>query len=207
MSLAHYTHRFVPATAPGLPTILALHGTGGNEHDLVGLTQTIAPGCAIISPRGNVSERGMPRFFRRFAEGVFDLEDVQRRAGELAEFVASAATEYQFDAKNIYALGYSNGANVAIATMLLHPHALRGGIFLRAQLTYTPEVLPNLSGKALFIGAGRADQLIPATQSDELQQLLQRAGASTTLSWQNANHGLVQGDVDMAAGWFNALIA
>jgi predicted esterase len=207
MSLDLYTHRFVPATVPGLPTIVALHGTGGNEHDLIGLTQTIAPGCAIISPRGNVSERGMPRFFKRFAEGVFDLEDVQRRAGELASFVASAAINYQFDAKNVYALGYSNGANIAIATLLLHPQSLRGGIFLRAQTTYTPEVLPNLSGKALFIGAGRADQLIPATQSDELQQLLQRAGASTTLSWQNANHGLVQGDVEMAAGWFNALIA
>jgi len=207
MSLDLYTHRFVPATAPGLPTILALHGTGGNEHDLIGLTQTIAPGCAIISPRGNVSERGMPRFFRRFAEGVFDLEDVQRRAGELAAFVAAAATEYQFDAKNVYAIGYSNGANIAIATMLLQPHSMRGGIFLRAQVTYKPEVLPNLAGKALFIGAGRSDQLIPANQSDELHQLLQQAGASATISWQNANHGLVQGDVEMAAGWFNALIA
>jgi len=207
MSLALYQHVFQPATAPNLPTILALHGTGGNEHDLVGLTQTIAPGCAILSPRGNVSERGMPRFFRRFAEGVFDLEDVQKRAGELAEFVASAATHYGFAANNVYALGYSNGANIAVATMLLHPHTLRGGILFRAQCVYTPDSIPRLAGKGIFLSAGTHDQLITPDQSTALYTLLQDAGASITLAWQNTHHGLIQSDVEMAAGWFNALIA
>ena len=207
MSLDLYQHIYQPATAPGLPTILALHGTGGNERDLLGLTNAIAPGCAILSPRGNVSERGMPRFFRRFAEGVFDLEDVQKRAGELAEFVASAATHYGFAANNVYALGYSNGANIAVATLLLHPHTLRGGILLRSQCVYTPDVLPRLAGKGIFLSAGEHDPLIPAAQSTALYTLLQNAGASITMAWQPTHHGLIQSDVEMAAGWFNALIA
>lgn len=207
MSLDFYQHIFQPATAPGLPTILALHGTGGNERDLLGLTQAIAPGCAVLSPRGNVSERGMPRFFRRFAEGVFDIEDVKQRAGELAAFVTSAAMHYGFAANNVYALGYSNGANIAVATLLLHPSALRGGMLLRAQCVYTPEVLPRLAGKGIFLSAGEHDPLIPPAQSTALYNMLQNAGASITLAWQPTQHGLIQSDVEMAAGWFNALIA
>ncbi len=207
MSLDLYQHLYQPATAPDLPTILALHGTGGNERDLLGLVHAIAPGCGVLSLRGNVSERGMPRFFRRFAEGVFDLEDVQVRAGQIAIFVTAAATHYGFAANNIYALGYSNGANIAIATLLLHPQTMRGGILLRAMATYVPPVLPNLAGKGLFLSNGEHDPLMTPEQSKALYSLLQNAGASITMAWQPAQHGLIQSDVEMAAGWFNALIA
>lgn len=207
MSLDLYVHHFEPARTPGLPTIVALHGTGGNERDLLGLTRMIAPGCAIISPRGNVSENGMPRFFRRFAEGVFDLEDVERRAHELATFVASAATHYGCDPRNLYALGYSNGANIAVASMLVNPGVFKGALLLRAQQTYVPETPPNLRGKAIFMSSGRHDQLISTEQSDALYGQLRDCGAAVSLAWQEANHGLIQSDVEMAAGWLNALIA
>jgi phospholipase/carboxylesterase len=207
MSLASYQHVYHPPTDAGLPTILVLHGTGGDENDLLPLARHIAPGCGLLSPRGNVMERGMPRFFRRFAEGVFDLEDVQFRAAELAAFVGSAATEYGFAAQNVYALGYSNGANIANAVLLTQPRALRGGMLLRSQLTYVPEVLPSLAGKAVLLSAATHDQLISVAESTRLYDTLQSAGAQVSITWQEASHSLIKSDIEMAASWWNALIA
>lgn len=207
MALESYIHRFVPPSEPGLPTMLVLHGTGGDENDLLPLAQHIAPGCGLLSPRGNVAERGMPRFFRRFAEGVFDLEDVQVRAAELAAFVGVAAEKYGFAARNIYALGYSNGANIANAVLLTQPATLRGAILLRSQLTYVPPVLPNLAGKAVLVSAGTHDQLISAAESTRLADTLRTAGAQVSIAWQEAQHGLIKSDIEMAASWWNALIA
>ena len=207
MTLDLYTHRYVAPTEPGLPTILVLHGTGGDENDLLPLAQHIAPGCGYVSPRGNVSERGMPRFFRRFAEGVFDLADVQARAGQLASFVASAAMEYGFAADNVYALGYSNGANIANAVLLTQPRTLRGGMLLRSQLTYVPDVVPSLAGKAVLLSAANHDQLISTAESTRLYETLQGASAQVSIAWQDAQHGLIKSDVEMCASWWNALIA
>jgi len=207
MSIESYIHRFVPATEPNLPTILALHGTGGNENDLIGLVQTVAPGCAILSPRGNVLERGMPRFFRRFAEGVFDLADVAQRSHELAAFVASAATHYGFAPHNVYALGYSNGANIAVASLLLSPRTFKGAMLWRSQLTLVPEEVQSLAGKPVLMSAGRYDPLITVEQSEALYEQLRSRGAAVSLAWQESQHGLVQSDIEMTAGWFRALIS
>lgn len=207
MSLTSYQHVYHPPTEPGLPTILVLHGTGGDENDLLPLARHIAPGCGLLSPRGNVSERGMPRFFRRFAEGVFDLADVQLRAAELSAFVRSAATEYGFAANNIYALGYSNGANIANAVLLTQPTTLRGGMFLRSQLSFVPEVLPSLAGKAVLLSSATHDQLISQAESTRLYDTLQSAGAQVSIAWQEATHALIKSDIEMAASWWNALVA
>ena len=207
MTLDAYTHRYVAPTEPGLPTILVLHGTGGDENDLLTLAQHIAPGCGLLSPRGDVLERGMPRFFKRFAEGVFDLADVQYRAERLATFIGAAATHYGFAARNVYALGYSNGANIANAVLLTQPSVLRGVMLLRSQLTYVPPVLPNLAGKAVFVSAATHDQLISVAESTRLADTLRGAGAQVSIAWHDAQHGLIKSDIEMAASWWNALIA
>src|SRR5213594_2930396 len=121
-----FTHRYLPASNPAVKTtLLVLHGTGGDESDLIPLGGLLAPGAAILSPRGKVLENGMTRFFRRLAEGVFDVEDVKLRARELAAFIEEAAERYQFDVANVAAAGYSNGANIAAAVLLLRPGLLK----------------------------------------------------------------------------------
>jgi predicted esterase len=125
----------------------------------------------------------------------------------LASFVASAATEYGFAADNVYALGYSNGANIANAVLLTQPRTLRGGMLLRSQLTYVPDVLPSLAGKAVLLSAATHDQLISTAESTRLYETLQGAGAQVSIAWQDAQHSLIKSDIEMAASWWNALIA
>src|SRR5262249_16993263 len=146
-----FVHRFVPAPSAGSgTTLLLLHGTGGNENDLLELGQTLAPNAALLSPRGKVSERGMPRFFRRLAEGVFDIEDLKFRTQALADFVASAASAYGFDPGKVIAVGYSNGANIAVSMLLLRPATLAGAVLFRPMVPFVPAVPPDLSGKPVF---------------------------------------------------------
>ncbi|RZK95567.1 MAG: alpha/beta hydrolase, partial [Methylobacterium sp.] len=154
------THRFVPATAPGLPPLLLLHGTGGDETDLLPLGRTLLPGAALLSPRGAVLENGMPRFFRRLAEGVFDEADLRRRAADLAGFIAEARTAYGLAAP--VAVGFSNGANIAAALLLLHPGVLAGAVLLRPMvpLRETPPV--DLAGRPVLMLSGAADPIVPA---------------------------------------------
>lgn len=202
--LSGFVHRFVPAAQEGRgPTLLVLHGTGGDESDLIPLARSIAPHAALLSPRGQVLERGMPRFFRRIAEGVFDREDLIARTHELAGFVAEAARTYALDPAAFMALGYSNGANIAASLMLLHPDALRGGILFRAMvpLDPVPPPAPDLSGREVFLGCGRMDPLIPSAGSERLAEILRDADAQVTLHWENTGHGLSQGDVDEARRW------
>ena len=200
-----YTHRFEPAATPGLPTLLLLHGTGGDENDLLPLGRLLAPGAALLSPRGNVLERGAPRFFRRFAEGVFDTEDVKRRAGELAAFVRAAAARYGFAADLVIAAGFSNGANIAGAMMLLEPGVLRGGALFRAQLVIEESVIGQRSsvsgGTVVFLAGGRTDSIVPVAETERLAKVLTEHGADVTLRWDDAGHTLTRGDVDAAAEW------
>ena len=114
-----FVHTYIPGTA-GL-TVLLLHDTGGDESDMVPVGKRIAPCASFLSPRGMVLENGMPRFFRRLAEGVFDIEDLKLRTGELASFVGASAKYYEFDSEKVLAVGYSNGANIAASLLLLHP--------------------------------------------------------------------------------------
>lgn len=197
-----FIHRYVPAedSASG-ETLLVLHGTGGDENDLIGIGQAIAPGAAILSPRGNVLENGAPRFFRRLSEGVFDPKEVRSRAEELARFIRSAVITYRLDAERIFALGYSNGANIASTVMLTEPGVLRGSILLRPMVVYEPTEQKDLSGAAVFISAGRMDPIVPATSVERLVSLFEASHAEVTLKWQLAGHSLVPSEVREAADW------
>ena len=199
-----HVHRWAPATEEGAPTLLLLHGTGGDESDLLPLARLVAPHAAVLSVRGNVLEQGMPRFFRRLSEGVFDLDDLHRRTGELGDFVESAGARYGFTADRLYALGFSNGANVAASLLLTRPTALAGGVLLRAMVPFEPATLPDLSGRSVLLSQGRTDPLIPASGAERLADLLGASGADVELVWQPGGHGLTGGDVTVARRWFQA---
>lgn len=202
-----FVHRFEPARDPAMHqrrTLLLLHGTGGDENDLIPLGRALLPDAALLSPRGRVLEHGMPRFFRRLAEGVFDLDDLRRRAAELARFVAKAAQVYGFDPARVYAMGFSNGANIAAAVLLLHPATLAGGALFRAMVPLEPDAAPDLTGKRVLLSEGRADPIVPVENAERLAALLRAGGADVSLVWQQAGHNLTQADVDAARAWFEA---
>ena len=194
---AGHRYRFEAGDPEG-PVLLVLHGTGGNENDLVPLTKLISPNATILSPRGNVLENGMPRFFRRLAEGVFDLEDLHRRTAELGAFLTEAASAHGFALDRVAALGFSNGANIAASLMLTDPALLRRGILIRAMVPFEPATTPDMRGVSVLVSAGRTDPIIPPGNSERLAELMRAAGAAVDLRWQSAGHNLVQGDIDDA---------
>jgi phospholipase/carboxylesterase len=194
-----FTHRFEPGTRRGAPPLLLLHGTGGDENDLLQLGATISPGSPLLSPRGRVLENGMPRFFRRLAEGIFDEEDVRHRALELGEFVQSARELYAIDAP--LAVGYSNGANIAAALLLMNPRTLSGAILLRAMVPLTDPPDVDLSGKPVLILSGRQDPIVPADNADALAVMLSTTGAKVEHRILPAGHQLSQADVALARTW------
>jgi len=198
-----FTHRFIPATDPAISeTLLLLHGTGGNENDLLGLGSRLRPGAALLSPRGKVLENGMPRFFRRLAEGVFDVEDVKRQSHALADFVAEAAKAYGLDEHNITGVGYSNGANIAGGLLLLRPETLGAAALLRPMVPLLPEKQPDLRGKEVLILSGRADPIATPTETSRLVKLFSDAGATVKAHTQPGGHQLSDEDVRAAEGWF-----
>lgn len=199
MTELSHIHRFEPATEPGRPPLLLLHGTGGDESDLIPLGRTISPGSALLSPRGKVLENGMPRFFRRFAEGVLDEEDVRRRAHELADFIAEARKAYGIEPP--LALGFSNGANIAAALLLLRPEALAGGVLLRAMLPLSDPPQVDLAGKRVLVLSGQMDPMIPAESAARLGTFLGEAGAEVEARSLPIGHGLSQTDVQLAQDW------
>jgi len=199
-----FIHRFVTAgDSASEETLLVLHGTGGDENDLIGIGQAVAPGAAILSPRGNVLENGAPRFFRRISEGVFDPKEVRSRAEELARFIRAAVITYGLDPERIFALGYSNGANIASTVMLIEPGLLQSSILLRPMLVYEPKEQKDLSGSAVFISAGRMDPIVPTTSVERLAALFESSHADVTLKWQLGGHSLVPSEVREAAEWLN----
>jgi predicted esterase len=191
-----FVHRFVPAARPGLPALLLLHGTGGSEDDLLPLADRLLPGAAQLSPRGRVLENGMPRFFRRLAEGVFDLDDLRRRTHELADFVDAARRTYDLGASPPIAVGFSNGANIAAAMLLLRPGTLGGALLLRPMVPLEPDPLPALGGVPVHINAGMADPIVTPAQSEALAELLRRSGAAVSIDWIRGGHGLTQPDLE-----------
>jgi phospholipase/carboxylesterase len=199
-----FVHRFFPGESG--TTLLPLHGTGGDENDLVPLGRELAPGAAILSPRGKVSEYGAARYFRRLAEGVFDHEDLVFRTHELAGFVEAAADEYGFDLSKLVAVGYSNGANIAASLMLLHPGLLRAAVLFRAMVPFEPEVTPDLSGMPVFLAAGRMDRMILPENTERLAQILREAGAEVDLRWRDTGHALTYEEVGEAKEWLSDLL-
>lgn len=201
-----FHHRYLPGTDPGAPTLLLLHGTGGNEDDLLPLAEALLPGAARLSPRGQVLENGAPRFFRRLAEGVFDLDDLRARTHELADFVEAAGKTYRLDGPPI-AVGFSNGANIAAATLLLRQGTLRGALLLRPMVPLIPDQLPSLDGVPVAILAGRADPIVSPEQSGSLAELLKRAGAEVEFEWIAGGHGLTREDLEVGRKWLARIAA
>ena len=198
-----FVHRFFPGESGA--TLLLPHGTGGDENDLVPLGRELAPGAAILSPRGKVSEYGAARFFRRLAEGVFDHEDLVFRTHELADFIEATSEEYGFDLSKLVAVGYSNGANTAASLMLLHPGLLRAAVLFRAMVPFEPEDVPDLSGMPIFLAAGRMDRMIPPENTERLVEILREAGADLDLRWRNTGHALTYEEVAEAKEWLSGL--
>jgi predicted esterase len=187
-----------PGTSPAL---LLLHGTGGDENDLLPLGQLLRPGAALLSPRGQVLENGQPRFFRRLAPGVFDQDDLIRRTHELADFVADQSARQNLG--KIIAVGYSNGANIAAAMLLLRPDTLSGAILFRPMLPLEPPQPPQLDQTPVLLLAGRDDSMIPQDSTQRLAVLLEHAGANVTLEWRNTGHGLEQAEFTLAREWLD----
>ena len=199
-----FVHRFLPGESEA--TLLLLHGTGGDENDLVPLGRELAQGAAILSPRGKVSEYGAARFFRRLAEGVFDHEDLVFRTHELADFIDAALRKYDFDHSKLVAVGYSNGANIAASLMFLHPSLLRAAVLFRAMVPFEPEDVPDLSGMSVFLAAGRMDRMIPPENTERLVEILREAGADLDLRWRDTGHALTYEEVAEAKEWLSGVL-
>ncbi|WP_338785905.1 alpha/beta hydrolase [Metabacillus sp. FJAT-53654] len=195
-------HIFKEGTDHKLPTLLLLHGTGGNERDLLPIADMIAPNASVLGVRGNVLENGMPRFFRRLAEGVFDEEDLIFRTNELNEFISDMADQYQFNRNNVVAIGYSNGANIAASLMYHYKRALKGAILLHAMVPRRGIQIPDLSETSIFIGAGTNDPIIPQAETKELADTLKLAKADVTEHWGDVGHQLTREEIIKAKEWF-----
>jgi predicted esterase len=194
--MSDFIHQFLSGTTE--TTVLALHGTGGNENDLVSLAQTIFPGANVLSPRGNISENGANRFFRRFAEGIFDLENLREETEKLANFVIQSSQRYGFAANDVIALGYSNGANIAASVLLSRPEILRGAILLRAMTPFEPQIYPELRKKPIFLAAGLDDSIVGNENVLNLAQIFNSAEADVTLHFSVADHSLRHEEIEAA---------
>ena len=195
-------HIFKAGTNPNKPVLLLLHGTGGNENDLVPLADIVDSEASVLSVRGNVLENGMPRFFKRLAEGVFDEEDLIFRTEELNQFLDDASKQYNFDRRNIVAIGYSNGANIAASLLFHYGHALKGAILHHPMVPRRGIELPDLQSVKVFIAAGTNDPICPQQESVELQQLMETAGAAVDVHWENRGHQLTMNEVQAAKEWY-----
>ncbi len=197
-----FVHRFVPGVGGAASTtLLLLHGTGGDENDLLELGGKLLPGATLLSPRGKVLENGMPRFFRRLAEGVFDLDDLRRRTHELADFIEEASSAYSLDRHGIIAVGYSNGANIAASTLFLRPDAISSAALFRPMVPFVPAPVPNLSGKSIFVAGGRQDPIAHESQTLRLVELFSSAGAVVEVHRHEGGHELGNDDVLAARNW------
>ncbi|QQZ09088.1 alpha/beta hydrolase [Heyndrickxia vini] len=195
-------HYFQKGTNSSKPVLLLLHGTGGNEHSLLQLAEMIDPEAPVLSVRGNVLEHGMPRFFKRLSEGVFDLEDLEFRTEELSNYLDEAAKEYNFDRQNIVAVGYSNGANIAASLLFYFEKALKGAILFHPMVPRRDLNIPSLKNTPIFIGAGTNDPLIPTSETEELKTILEDNEANVTLFWEHYGHQLTEAEVMNAVKWY-----
>jgi predicted esterase len=199
-----FVNKFVPSPAGSSLTLLLLHGTGGNETDLIQLGRELSPHAAILSPRGKVLENGMPRFFKRLGEGIFDINDLTEQTHALARFIKDSSKAYGFRADRVVAVGYSNGANIAGSALILHPDALAGAVLFRPMVPFMPKSIPDLSGKPILILAGTGDSLVRKEETERLAGLLGQAGADVALHWTDATHAITSAEVAAAKEWLAA---
>ncbi len=207
MNNSEHIHRFIPASdsAQEAYTLLLLHGTGGDENDLLGLADRFGTGFHYLSPRGQVTENGMPRFFRRLSEGVFDQEDLERRTLELAAFIRQASVKYGFNPRKVIALGYSNGANIAASLLLSGEQVLRHAILLHAMVPFIPRDLPKIQHTQVLLTAGENDPIVSSDNTSALADLLIQAGAEVELFWHQAGHTLIEEELSRAQLFLNNL--
>ncbi|MDQ4074209.1 MAG: alpha/beta hydrolase [Thermoproteota archaeon] len=222
MSNLGFIHRFVPSPSSDKVngkanadsknkqqhplTLLMLHGTGGDENDLVPLGQMLDPSAALLSPRGKVMEKGMSRFFRRLSEGVFDLDDLKFRTQELGMFLRKASSQYSFDLNNTVAVGFSNGANIAASLLLLVPETIKGAILFRAMVPFIPDNPPDLLDKKVLLSAGVFDPIVSKDQTESLLNILQKSRADVSLKWQRSGHNLTEADIIESKKWLSEKI-
>jgi predicted esterase len=200
-----FIHRFVHGESSSNPVLLLLHGTGGDENDMLDLGRSLYPGAALLSPRGKVLEDGSPGFFRPLADGAMDEEELLFRTHEMADFVTQAAEHYRLGGRRILPVGFSTGANLAAQLLLWRPELLSGGVLLRALVARPPEVLPDLKGKPVFLAVGRNDPFVPEERAEQLAQTLGEAGAQVTLRWTPGGHQLTAAELDEAGDWLRSL--
>lgn len=198
-------HIFKAGTNPKKPVLLLLHGTGGTEKDLLPLASHIDSEASVLSVRGNVSENGMPRFFKRLSEGIFDMEDLKIRTEELKNFIAESAEQYGFDRSNVVAVGYSNGANIAANLLFTYEGVVKAAILHHPMVPNRDAEIPALNSVPVFIAAGTNDPICSAEESQELQKLLKDAGAKVDLHWENQGHQLTMPEVKAAKAWYDKI--
>ena len=199
-----FIHRFIPANSKEKQsdlTLLLLHGTGGNEEDLIPLGKELSSNASILSVRGKVLENGMPRFFRRLKEGIFDMEDLKLRTNELAEFILNSSSVYELELERIIAVGFSNGANIGASLLLRRPEVLSGAILFRAMVPFIPKVLPDLSNKHVLLSEGLHDPIVSREEAQNLLKLFTKTHSDAALEWQNSGHNLVQEDIVASRRW------
>jgi phospholipase/carboxylesterase len=199
-----FVHRFISDNSKAQKsslTLLLLHGTGGTEDDLIPLGNELATDASILSVRGKVLENGMPRFFRRLEEGVFDLEDLKMRTDELADFILKSSSVYEFDLKRLVAVGYSNGANIGASLLLKRPEVLAGAILFRAMVPFVPDVLPDLSKKSVILLEGLHDPIVSKQEAERLLKIFTDAHCNVTLKWEDSGHNLAEEDIVSAKKW------
>jgi phospholipase/carboxylesterase len=201
-----FIHKFVEPKEGADTVLFLLHGTGGTENDLIPLGRDINKSAAILSPRGKILENGAPRFFRRLAEGVFDLDDLKFRTGELSDFIEKASDFYKFGLQSVVAIGYSNGANMAASLLLLRPKVICAAILFRPMVPLVPEILPDLSTKNIFVSGGLYDPIVPKVETERLVVLFKKCGANIFVNWENSGHELRTEEITVARNWLSNLL-
>ena len=203
----NHQHVWQPSSSGSPKTLLMLHGTGGDEHSLLPLASVLDSEASVLSVRGNVLEGSAPRLFRRLAEGVFDVADLIQRTNDLADFLLDAEARYNFDRTRMVAVGYSNGANIAAALLLLRPESLCGGMLVRSMPPLEPETAPNLVGKHVLMLSGDSDPILPVQEAQRLQSMFRTYGAEITFELLRAGHELTRRDVELGQQWLASLSA
>lgn len=194
-----FEYKFIPWNPASKRLLVLLHGTGGDESSLLELGRTVEPNAALLAPRGTSTEEGVNRFFRRFDEGVFDENDIIEKSHLLSKFLAQVIDHHGFE--EVIGIGYSNGANMALALLLLHPDLFDGVIAWRATLPLVPATPPNLNGKRALVLSGTSDPMMPHDGVNALTQHLAEYGAKVQHNWLQTGHNLVRADIELASSW------